>query len=121
MKYLFLALCLLLLFYNFETVNLLRCTEKNSIVITWKVTEKKYIFHILPYNVYVLLDEDDFYLYLENENEETYVPVINLKTNYKVNMINYMYLREGTDFAPRITHYSDSLTDIIEILNALVS
>lgn len=110
----------MLIFYNFETLNLLSSNQNSSIVIIWKITDKKYLFHVLPYDVYVLLDDENFYLYLEKENEETYVPVINLKTNYKANVINYIYLREWTDYSPKIVSYSDSFTDIIEIINSLV-
>lgn len=120
MKYLFLILCILLIFYNFETLNLLSSTQNSSIVIVWKITDEKYLFHILPYDVHVLLDDENFYLYLDKENEETYVPVINLKTNYKANVINYIYLREWTDYSPKIIGYSDSLTDIIDIINSLL-
>ena len=121
MKYIFLFLCFLLIFYNFETISLLSNTKDNAIVITWQIMERKYLFHILPHDIYVLLDNDNFYLYLEKENEETYVPAINLKTNYKVNVINYCYLREWTDFSPKVVRYSDSLSDVVEIINSLAS
>lgn len=118
MKYIFLFFTFLLIFYNFETLTLLSSNKNSSIVILWKITENKYLFHILPHNIYVLLENDNFYLYLENENEETYISAINIKTNYKVSIVNYMYLREWTDFGPKIIRYSNSLTDMVEIINS---
>lgn len=121
MKYVFLFLCFLLIFYNFETVTFLSSTKDDSIIVIWKIMERKYLFHILPHDIHVLLDNDNFYLYLENQNEETYVPAINLKTNYKVNVINYSYLREWTKYSPKLIRYSNSLSDIVDIINSLVA
>lgn len=121
MKYLFLFFCFLLIFYNFKTVALMSTSKNKSIVLSWKIIDNKYLFHILPHDVFVLLDNDNFYLYLETKNEETYVPAVNLKTNYKVNVLNYIYLREWSDFYPKVLNYDKSSADLVDIINSLVN
>lgn len=120
MKLVFLILCFLLLFFNFETVNILSKTKDGHFMIIWKITENKHLFHLLPQEIFLLLDHDTFYLYLEDHTESTYIPAINLKTNYKVNVINYIYLREWTEFTPKVQEYDDSLDSVPEIINSLI-
>lgn len=119
MKYIFLILCCLLIFYNFETTTLLNLNKNSHVIAIWKIAPEIYLLYILPHNVRILLDNDEIYLYLKNKEEQTYVSALNLRTNFEVNIVNYMYLREWSDFFPKIIHYSNSSNDILDILNSI--
>lgn len=122
MKFVFIILCFLLIFFNFETVKMLSKTKDSNFIIIWKITENKYLFHVFPHEIFLLLDGSTFYLYINDHGttEESYVSAVNLKTNFKVNIINYIYLREYTESAPFLVTYDACLTDISEILNFLI-
>lgn len=119
MKYILILGCLLLLFYNFEITTLLSGHRNASILSLWKITEDIYLVQIFPHNVHILIEKDNYYLYLEKDYEETYVPAINLKNNFQIILVNYIYIRNWTEFAPQILSYSDTLTDLTDILNSL--
>lgn len=120
MKLVFFILCFLLIFFNFETVKMLSKTKDSHFIIIWKITENKHLFHLFPQEMYLLLDHGTFYLYLDDNTEATYIPAINLKTNYKVNIINYIYLREWTEFTPSVHEYSSAFVSVPEIINSLL-
>lgn len=118
MKFVFFILCFLLIFFNFHYIEILSKTKDSHFIIIWKITENIILFNVFPHDVFLLLDKNTFYLYLDDSTEESYISAINLKTNYKVNIINYIYLREhSVHFF--LKFYDPNLSSIKDILNSL--
>lgn len=83
----------------------------------WKLRNKKMLLHIFPHNQHVLIDEKTIYLYLDETNQNTYVPAIKLIDNVKQFIVNYQYLLEWSDENPNIIRYPNNIDSIIDILN----
>lgn len=117
MKFILIFVCLLLLFYNFESNELLYKNINDRVVVMWKLRNKKILLHIFPHDQHVLIDDKAIYLYLDNTNHDTYVPAIKLIDNVKQFIVNYRYLLEWSDENPKVKRYPKNMDSIIEILN----
>lgn len=117
MKFILLILSLLLLLYRFETTEFFNKSINEKLILWWTLRNQKIILHILPHDEYILVNREDIYLYLDKNNIETYVPAIKLRENAKQFIINYRYLLEWSDEPPKMYHYPDHLSNIIDIVN----
>lgn len=87
------------------------------VVVMWRLQNQKILLHIFPHNQHVLVDEKVVYLYLEEDEHETYVPAIQLGSNTKRFIVHYKYLLEWCNESPKVLSYPKHLNDIIQILN----
>lgn len=115
MKLILIIVCLLLLFYHFESNQLMFRNINEHLVVVWKLRNKKILLHIFPHDQHVLIDDNNFYLYLGKNMIETYVPAIQLGSNVKRSIINYTYL--WSDEFPRIMSYPKDKEHVVDILN----
>lgn len=117
MKIILILVCLLLLFYNFESNQFFNKNVNERLVILWKLRNEKILLHIFPHDQHVLIDGKNIYLYLDNNLQETYVPAVQLESNDKRFIVNYSYL--WGDESPKILKYPSYMESIVDILNYL--
>lgn len=113
MYWIFIILCLLLLFFNLEP---LKIPFHNKFVLIWIVSHF-YVVRIFPHDIYILIDENVCYLYQKVSSEDTYVSAVQLDTNYQHKVLNYKYLLEWMNQLPQVFTYPSHLINVIDILN----
>lgn len=114
MYWFFAMICLLLLAFQLEPV-LGRPSHHHYVLIwTWNTFK---LLHILPVDVYVLVDGKACYQYLNTLSTETYIPTVHLSTRKQFDMLHYRYLLDWIQDPPIVQAYSPSLSGVVPILN----
>lgn len=115
MYWFFTILCFLFLAFNLEAVPGRPWHHHYALIWTWK---KVVLIRIFPMNVYVLVDKNIIYRYME-ASEKTYVSAVQLDTYALVKILNYRYLLDWILEPPITKAYDSKLSSEVEILNHL--
>lgn len=118
MYWFFAIVCVLLLAFHLEPVLGRPSHNHYAMIWTWNTFR---LLHVLPSDVYVLVDGTTCYLYLETESTtDTYIPAIHLEKKRTFDILHYRYLLDWIKDPPVIKAYSPDLaSNIIDILNFL--
>lgn len=117
MKLILIIICLLLLFYQFESAHFLTDNKKNALVVWWNIKSNKHLLHIFPHDEYVLIDKNAVYFYINKYDENTYTPVIKMGEQSKLFMLNHKYLTSFVKIPPKIYYYPNNLTNLLDVVN----
>lgn len=117
MKFIFYGICLLLLLYRLRSEHLLHGDVKDRFLLVWRLEDGRFLVHIFPHEAKLYIDGDTFFIYDNEDRDDTYVPAIRLNSLERGNILNYLYLQEWCEESPQIVSYPEHLTDIVDILN----
>lgn len=106
-----------MLAFNLEPV--LGRPSHNHYAFIW-VRDTIRLLHILPSDVYVLVDGATCFLYLKTESTETYIPAIQLDKKQQRDIFHYRFVLDWIENPPIVKAYSPALaSNIVDILNEL--
>lgn len=115
MYLLFGILCFIFLAFNLEVIDGRPRHHRYALIWRWKDFT---LIRIFPQNIFVLVDHDIVYRYIE-ASKETYIHAVRLDTYLVNTILNYRYILEWMTDPPLVKQYSPELSDEIEILNFL--
>lgn len=116
MYWFFSILSLLLLAFNLEYV--MGRPWHNHYVLIWSWHTFR-LLRILPRDVFVLIDGDTIYRYLNDQphRKDTYIPSIQLDHRIRRDILHYRYLLDWVKKAPVLKAYPPHLKSDVDILN----
>ena len=123
MKLLFMILTVVVLtLYSITAKRILKPNEHVAIIL--RLDTDRTLVHVFPQNHCVIVNskEKNYYVYLDADSDETYVPALRIDPHEKVtvNIFNHKYLKAWHESLPVIKSYPENLKkDLVSILNYL--
>lgn len=110
----FTIICLMFLAFN---LNFLPGRPWHSrYVLLWKWGEYTLV-RIFPQGIFVLVDHDMIYRYLNTNSHDTYIEAVRMDTQTRIDILHYQYLLDWIKEPPMVKPYPSELIDEIDILN----